>query len=105
MSALSEPRHSIDDGSVCTTVCAVACLKVPSFFSPSLCGCSDRGDEGRVFGDMVHTFHSAVERPDVDGCNDGGSEDDLKDLCVRAEGESLSAEGQGTLKARPRRPT
>jgi hypothetical protein len=53
----------------------------------------------------VHTFHSAVERPDVDGCNDGGSEDDVKDLCVRAEGESLSAEGQGTLKARPRRPT
>jgi hypothetical protein len=47
-----------------------------------------------VFGDIVDTFGSAVEGPDVDGCNHLGSEDDVEEAILGGwpERDSLAAD-------------
>src|SRR5216684_8195240 len=67
--------------------------------TPPTAFCSDRGQGGQVFGDIVDTFRLAVEGPDVDGCNPLGSEDDVEDaiLCGWSERHSLSTERLGDL--------
>src|SRR5882672_7398551 len=63
-----------------------------ALLSPPLC--SDRGQGGRVFGDIVDTFGPAVEGSDVDDCNPLSEEDDVEGaiVCSRAERDSLAAE-------------
>jgi hypothetical protein len=66
---------------------------------PALPRCSDRGQGGQVFGDIVDTSWPAVEWPDVDSCNYLGSEDSIERavLCSWSEGDKLAAEDLGNF--------